>query len=730
MKKVVSVMFALVLMLNVSFGYTLTITYNGEITTREVEANEVVTFGLSSREEANYVVDSNNAILGVYGNRRQFVMPAGNVNITIGNQDEEEVTYTVSFNTDGGSTETDITVTYRSTYGELPTPTKPGYNFAGWYNDGSYSTQIISTTTVETPSDHTLYANWIPNTYVIEYNANEGEGTTVSSTHTYDIESALTVNGFTKSGHAFKSWNTVADGSGISYMNGQSVLNLTETANDTIILYAQWYVPFSEVAEVGDYVSYTPVEKTIDLEALTGIAHTTNFNTADTTEWRVLSVNKETGLVEIVSEDIVGRLTLSTSDNKTQTKKSYANAIYILNEISRQYATGVGIGRGRGLGYNGTSVEKIDTDTYELTYAATGGKVGFVNGEPYTDSYLSSDLTTLVNNDMLHSSGYVWLASRNWRMRNNYAEFAVRYMILSGTMNYSYMFDENSTTGYVSAQSRAYGVRPVIILNPDITATGAGTSAEPWTIPTPVTVEAMQVGDYVEYHPPVANTCDLTAITGLSQNALTPSATTAWRVLTNDGEKVELVSADIVGTLTLGVDAKTTDGGETFEVGSAEALELSKTHYANVVQILRQISETYIDGEIAISGRGLGWNGTDAETIPLENISWEYFENENPGDYGDCPGQKIQDEDTLNLLNMWGSSWLGSRWMRVLLNDSYTGVGGVLLAVNGADNCCLDIAPLEVESCANTSGIRPVITLQLGTVVTPIGTEGNSWKLN
>ena len=72
-----------------------------------------------------------------------------------------------------GSGETDITITnimlsrtstksvnYGSTYGDLPAPTRSGYTFQGWYTASNGGTQITSSSTVSTASNHTLYARW------------------------------------------------------------------------------------------------------------------------------------------------------------------------------------------------------------------------------------------------------------------------------------------------------------------------------------------------------------------------------------------------------------------------------------------------------------------------------------------------------------------------------------------------------------------------------------------
>ena len=60
-----------------------------------------------------------------------------------------------------------------------------------------------------------------------------------NQTFTYGTAQNLTSSTFTKTGYAFKGWNTKADGTGTSYSNGQSVSNLTTTNGGTVTLYAQ-----------------------------------------------------------------------------------------------------------------------------------------------------------------------------------------------------------------------------------------------------------------------------------------------------------------------------------------------------------------------------------------------------------------------------------------------------------------------------------------------------------
>lgn len=72
--------------------------------------------------------------------------------------------YTVSFNTNGGSSSTKSkTVTYSGTYGTLPTPTRDGYTFDGWYTSATGGTKVTSSSKVAATSNHTLYAHWTCN---------------------------------------------------------------------------------------------------------------------------------------------------------------------------------------------------------------------------------------------------------------------------------------------------------------------------------------------------------------------------------------------------------------------------------------------------------------------------------------------------------------------------------------------------------------------------------------
>lgn len=84
-------------------------------------------------------------------------------------------TYTVSFDSDGGTECAPITVTYKKEYSYgnsgLPTPRKKGYVFAGW-KISLTNEQVGNSTIVTTAADHTLTAVWMASyvRVVLDYN--------------------------------------------------------------------------------------------------------------------------------------------------------------------------------------------------------------------------------------------------------------------------------------------------------------------------------------------------------------------------------------------------------------------------------------------------------------------------------------------------------------------------------------------------------------------------------
>ena len=155
-------------------------------------------------------------------------------------------TYAVKFNANGGSgSMSNEGFTYDAAKALTANAfTRTGYIFGGWatsaggakvYDNG----QSVSNLTATANGTVNLYAKWTANTYAVKFNANGGSGTMSNESFTYDTAKALTANAFTRTGYTFAGWATSAGGAKV-YDNGQSVSNLTATANGTVNLYAKW----------------------------------------------------------------------------------------------------------------------------------------------------------------------------------------------------------------------------------------------------------------------------------------------------------------------------------------------------------------------------------------------------------------------------------------------------------------------------------------------------------
>ena len=183
--------------------------------------------------------------------------------------------YTVSFNANGGSVSPSSTnVTYDSTYGDLPTPTRTGYTFDGWYTSASGGTKVNSSTKVTTASNHTLYAHWSANTYSVKFNANGGSGSMSNQSFTYGVAQNLRSNTFTKTNCVFLGWSTNSSATSATYTNGQNVSNLTATAGQAVNLYAIW--ESVTISATSATLSRVPTGISLNKTSLTLATETTN----------------------------------------------------------------------------------------------------------------------------------------------------------------------------------------------------------------------------------------------------------------------------------------------------------------------------------------------------------------------------------------------------------------------------------------------------------------------
>lgn len=162
-------------------------------------------------------------------------------------------TYTVTFNPNGGSTPTaNKSVTYSETYGSLPTPSRTGYSFKGWYTSASGGNKVESGTKVSITSNQTLYAQWERISYTMLYDANGGIGQPDKITwfHGEDVNISTTVP--TRENYRFLGWGTSADATSPVYQPGDKYSKLAN-----VTLYAVWKIIPHTQTTVNERKNYT-----------------------------------------------------------------------------------------------------------------------------------------------------------------------------------------------------------------------------------------------------------------------------------------------------------------------------------------------------------------------------------------------------------------------------------------------------------------------------------------
>ena len=106
-------------------------------------------------------------------------------------------TFTVSFETNGGSAVEKQTVEKGKTAANPTAPTRKGYSFSGWYSDKDLKTAYDFTSAVT--ADVTLYAKWTEIKYTVSaghFSSVEIDGKTLTKDTDYTVKSGSTVVSF------------------------------------------------------------------------------------------------------------------------------------------------------------------------------------------------------------------------------------------------------------------------------------------------------------------------------------------------------------------------------------------------------------------------------------------------------------------------------------------------------------------------------------------------------
>lgn len=154
----------------------------------------------------------------------------------------------LAYNVNGGDTISPDykTVPVDEAIGDLPTPTRTGYQFSGWFTAASGGTRVTSSTTMPQSAYLIIYAHWTPVSaqHTLYFNANGGE-VSEASRLVYSGTAYGALPTPTWAYHTFVGWFTEPYG-------GAQVSATTTMGDDDVTIYAHWTDDTTTVAFNGN----------------------------------------------------------------------------------------------------------------------------------------------------------------------------------------------------------------------------------------------------------------------------------------------------------------------------------------------------------------------------------------------------------------------------------------------------------------------------------------------
>jgi len=278
------------------------------------------------------------------------------------------ITYTLTLNGDGVTVSpSTITVTQNEEYSGLPTLTRTGYTFLGWFIG---DTEIKNGDKVTITSNQEATAKWQANTYTINYELNGGtKGTNAPTAGIFD--EVLTIDNPTKEGYTFTGWtvtsglnsNTakygVTETTVVSQIENSETKvmsmyfkNLTADNNASVTLTAN----FSE----GDYTLVLNADGgTVDPSEITVTHNGTYSNLPTPTRDGYIFAGWFIGLSEIKTED---KVTITSNAEATAKWLKLTNGVTYITNLQTTAAIANGL-------------IKDDTDDENIRYAGSNDDV-------------------------------------------------------------------------------------------------------------------------------------------------------------------------------------------------------------------------------------------------------------------------------------------------------------------------------------------------------------------
>ena len=242
-----------------------------------------------------------------------------------------------------------------------------------------------------------------------------------------------------------------------------------------------------DIADPGDYVKYDT--------GIDGIGENGNGIVL----FRVL-YNDETNGLQIISDKNVEKVTLGTDGTNDlvafqASMNDYNNAIATLNQKAERYATnspyaidGRCVGSVPTVGvdgkFNAKNTEVSQTYSIPDEWTLPSGWSSRDTGcQKWIDTNYETDQTAMQSAGLWTTGEEYWIASRIVNLDSSYCTFRVRYLNISGDLDYYSGMCYVKSAGYTDSHSVEFGLRPCISLKSDIKVIGgdgksAGTAYE------------------------------------------------------------------------------------------------------------------------------------------------------------------------------------------------------------------------------------------------------------
>lgn len=269
------------------------------------------------------------------------------------------VSYYINLDANGGEvipTTLEISGFYAKLLGTLPTPTRTGYTFLGWFNAASGGTEQTNDSYYS--HSQTIYAQWeeIKSSYSITLNANGGEvtPTTLEITQEYGgtLLSGIELPTPRKTGNAFLGWYTA--------IMGGTQITTTSLLNHGDIVYAQW--------EVSNICQSCGIDHSQAIAITSGGTYTSSGN-------YYLANHVNADLIFTGSGQDSTEVTLCLND-KTITGSGTSSVIYLSNIIFHLYGGEMGTGTITG----GNTVNGAGIKAEKVIFYLNGGIISDNSG--------------------------------------------------------------------------------------------------------------------------------------------------------------------------------------------------------------------------------------------------------------------------------------------------------------------------------------------------------------